>query len=276
MARVHTQVKTVVRYHDVARVHAQVKTVVRYHDVARVHTQVKTVVRYHDVNRVHTQVKTIVRYHDVTRVKHLTAIRTVISHKVIYTHKVRYVTVVRHITRLRILHRTVVVKKVMYHYYSQPRTGSAASPVALWEGPIAPEGTSLSIAHLGIRSAPIWTRSFVANPDGSLSYAIVPAYGVTRFADSAPLGQTGLSVMYGHDDIYGSIFRNLGTLRPGDTVVVAQGARTYRYKINSVNVVAADDVRLLNAAYSQPTLALISCTPYEVDTDRVVVIAQLQ
>jgi len=33
---------------------------------------------------------------------------------------------------------------------------------------------------------------------------------------------------------------------------------------------------MLNATYTQPTLALISCTPYMVDTHRVVVIAQMQ
>ncbi len=104
---------------------------------------------------------------------------------------------------------------------------------------------------------------------------IVPAYGVTRFADSAPLGQAGLSLMSGHDDIAGSIFRYLGALRTGDTVVVAHGARTYRYVVRSVSVVTPDDVRLLNAAYTHPTLALISCTPYGVDTHRVVVIAQM-
>jgi len=129
---------------------------------------------------------------------------------------------------------------------------------------------------LGIVSAPVWSRSFVANPDGSLRYEIVSAYGVTRFADSAPLGQPGLSLMSGHDDIYGSIFRYLGNMRSGDTVVVTQGAHTYRYVVRSVSVVTPDDVRLLNAAYTRPTLALISCTPYWVDTHRVVVIADMR
>jgi len=82
--------------------------------------------------------------------------------------------------------------------------------------------------------------------------------------------------MSGHDDIAGSIFRYLGALRPGDTVVVAHGARTDRYVVRSVSVVTPDDVRLLNAAYTRPTLALISCTPYGVDTHRVVVIAQMR
>jgi len=57
---------------------------------------------------------------------------------------------------------------------------------------------------------------------------------------------------------------------------VAHGAHPYRYVVRSVSVVTPDDVRLLNAAYTRPTLALISCTPYGVDTHRVVVIAQMR
>jgi len=43
-----------------------------------------------------------------------------------------------------------------------------------------------------------------------------------------------------------------------------------------VRVVTPDNVAMLNAPYARPTLALISCTPYNVDTHRVVVIAQMQ
>jgi len=99
---------------------------------------------------------------------------------------------------------------------------------------------------------------------------------VTRFASSAGFGQRGLSMISGHDDEYGQIFKNLGAVRPGDAVLVTKGSHTYRYIVTSVRVVMPDDVAMLNATYTQPTLALISCTPYMVDTHRVVVIAQMQ
>jgi len=156
-----------------------------------------------------------------------------------------------------------------------PTTGRVAGPAQTWQGALAGPEARLSVARLGIWGAPVWARGFVATPDGSLLYDIVPAYGVTRFADSAPLGQPGLSLMSGHNDIHGSIFHYLGTVRPGDTVVVARGARIYRYVVRSVSVVTPDDVRLLNVTYQKPTLALVGCTPYLVDTHRVVVIAQM-
>ncbi len=173
------------------------------------------------------------------------------------------------------LRATTSVSAATYNA-TAPRATSNASPVQTRHGALPAPEARLSVARLAIWGAPIWARGFVANPDGSLLYDIVPAYGVTRFADSAPLGQPGLSLMSGHNDIGGSIFRYLGTLRPGDTVVVAQRARTYRYVVRSVTVVTPDDVRLLNVAYQKPTLALVGCTPYLVDTHRVVVIAQMR
>jgi sortase (surface protein transpeptidase) len=40
--------------------------------------------------------------------------------------------------------------------------------------------------------------------------------------------------------------------------------------------VAPNDVSVLNAPRVRPTLALVSCTPYGVDTQRVVVIAEMR
>ena len=161
------------------------------------------------------------------------------------------------------------------HYYHLPKTGRWAGPVATWQGATPPVEARLSITRLGISWAPVWARDYRANPDGSLSYDIVPAYGLTRFASSAALGQPGLSVMSGHDDINGSIFRYLGQMQRGDVIQAWRGAHAFRYVVTSVHVVTPDDVRLLDAPYTRPTLALISCTPYWVDTHRVVVIAQM-
>jgi len=262
-----TVYKDVTRYHDVKRYH----DVTRYHTVTRVQVTVRTrvLVRTRVRQRVVTHVRVVT--HPVTVIHQRTVVRTVT--RMVPRVVARYRTVTHVVTRYRTVTRFRTT--VTYHYYHQPKTGRFAAPVARGHGAISPVEARLSITRLGIRGAPVWARSFVANPDGSLRYDIVPAYGVTRFADSAPLGQPGLSLMSGHDDIAGSIFRYLGALRTGDTVVVAHGARTDRYVVRSVSVVTPDDVRLLNAAYTRPTLALISCTPYWVDTHRVVVIAQM-
>ncbi len=263
-----TVYKDVTRYHDVKRYH----DVTRYHTVTRVQVTVRThvLVRTRVRQRVVTHVRVVT--HPVTVIHQRTVTRTVT--RLVPRVVTRYRTVTHVVTRYHTVTRYRT--SVMYHYYHQPKTGRFAGPLATEHGAIPPVEARLSITRIGIHGAPVWARSFVANPDGSLRYDIVPAYGVTRFADSAPLGQPGLSLMSGHDDIAGSIFRYLGALRPGDTVLVAHGAHPYRYVVRSVSVVTPDDVRLLNAAYTRPTLALISCTPYGVDTHRVVVIAQLR
>jgi len=46
--------------------------------------------------------------------------------------------------------------------------------------------------------------------------------------------------------------------------------------VTATRVVAPTDARLLNARYTRPTLALVSCTPYLKDTQRVVVLATLR
>ena len=248
------------------------------------------------------RVVTITRY--VTKPRYVTKVRYIIQtiHKVVTTQKVNTVvryqnqmrirvvthvnnkTVVRYVTKVVIQTRTVIHNVTRVHevralrIVRHPTTGRFAGPAQVWRGALPPVEARFDIARLGISWVPVWARDFIPNGWNSFTYDIVPAYGVTRFSPSAPFGQPGLSMISGHDDIYGSIFKDLGKLRLGDAIVVTQGVRAhvYHYIVTSVRVVTPDDVAMLNAPYAQPTLALISCTPYRVDTHRVVVIARLQ
>jgi LPXTG-site transpeptidase (sortase) family protein len=132
------------------------------------------------------------------------------------------------------------------------------------------------VPHLGIWSAPVWTRGYVDDGYGGITYDIAPAYGVTRFAYSVPFGTPGTTMVYGHDDMYGSIFRYLALVRPGDVVRVATAHHRFTYVVRSVSTVSPTDVGMLTVPRTRPTLALISCTPYWVDSQRVVVIAQMK
>ena len=134
----------------------------------------------------------------------------------------------------------------------------------------------MSVPRLGISQAPVWTRGYVADGYGGFTYDIVPYYGVTRFAYSLPFGRPGTTMVYGHDDVDGSIFRYLTRMKVGDDIGVAVGQRRLTYIVRSVSIVSPTDVRLLTRPRLRPTLALISCTPWLVDTQRVVVIAQIE
>ncbi len=252
----------------VTRSQAKTYTTVKY--VTKVVTKTRTVVVY----------KTITRYRYITRTRTVTKVkvRTVVNHKTVVVYKTvvkpvtmvtyRVVTVVHHVTEVQEVRALRIVR--------QPVTGRFGGPRQIWRDAIPPVEARLGIARLGITRAPVWARDFIQTGWNAFTYDIVPQYGVTRFSPSARFGQSGLSMLSGHDDIYGSIFKNLGQLRSGDAIVVTQGGHLYRYVVQSVRVVTPDNVAMLNAPYARPTLALISCTPYNVDTHRIVVIAQMQ
>ena len=100
---------------------------------------------------------------------------------------------------------------------------------------------------------------------------IAPGYSVTHFAFSAPFG-AGNAVIYGHDDIQGSIFEHLYDLRPGDTVRITVGTETQSYRVTGHQIVAPTAVSVL-APTRDARLTIITCWPYNVDTQRWIVTA---
>jgi len=126
----------------------------------------------------------------------------------------------------------------------------------------------LSIPKLGIKNAPIFDRGV----DGSGNMLIAKGYAVTHYSNSSPIG-SGNAVLYGHDDIEGSVFASLKDLKAGDEVDVSLGGETPAvYHVTSRKIVAPTAVEIL-----QPTndvrLTLFTCWPNWVDTQRVVVTA---
>jgi LPXTG-site transpeptidase (sortase) family protein len=206
--------------------------------------------------------KTVIRYQTVTR------------YRTLYRTVVRYKTVVRHRTIISVVHAVRVIR--------HPKTGRFADLAGYPRGgsvvrsALPKPDAHLSVPHLGIWSAPVWTRGYVDDGYGGITYDIVPAYGVTRFAYSVPFGTPGTTMVYGHDDMYGSIFRYLALLRRGDVVQVATARHRFTYVVRAVSTVSPTDVGMLTVPRARPTLALITCTPYWVDSQRVVVIAQMK
>jgi sortase A len=99
--------------------------------------------------------------------------------------------------------------------------------------------------------------------------------GVGQHVGSADPGQAGNLVLSAHDDVFGEIFRNLDRLQPGDQVLLFTAQQQYVYIVTSSQIVAPTQVDLMNPT-SVPTLTLISCYPYMVDKNRIVVFAKLQ
>jgi len=98
--------------------------------------------------------------------------------------------------------------------------------------------------------------------------------GVGHHTGSANPGQRGNVVLSAHNDVFGETFRDLDQLEPGDAVLVFTPERSHRYVVNRVLIVEPTEVEVLEST-QEPTLTLITCYPYMVDTHRVVVIAEL-
>ena len=126
----------------------------------------------------------------------------------------------------------------------------------------------LSIPRLGIKSAPIYDRGV----DGSGNMLIAKGYSITHFAYSSPIG-AGNAVLYGHDDIEGSVFARLQELKVGDEVQVISNAGTpISYRVTARAIVAPSAVQILQPT-SDVRLTIFTCWPTWVDTKRVVVTA---
>jgi sortase A len=99
--------------------------------------------------------------------------------------------------------------------------------------------------------------------------------GVGQHINSSNPGKEGNLVLSAHNDIFGEIFRDLDRLKPGDEVILFTNQRPYTYIVEDSDVVEPTTVEVMNQT-NQPTVTLISCYPYLVDDQRIVVTARIQ
>lgn len=99
---------------------------------------------------------------------------------------------------------------------------------------------------------------------------------------SAPLGQVGNTVLTGHHNIDGEVFRRLVELKPGDQIIIYSNGEPFFYIVTTRKILRERDqplaVRLKNAQWIQPTnderLTLVTCWPYTSNTHRLIIVAQ--
>ncbi len=99
---------------------------------------------------------------------------------------------------------------------------------------------------------------------------------------SAYPGQGGNTVINGHRDILGGVFRHLDRVQVGDEVVVYVGDTAYPYTVTEIVVVpdtfASAQQRADNLKYIGLTdherLTLVTCTPVGLATHRLLVLAE--
>jgi len=115
-------------------------------------------------------------------------------------------------------------------------------------------------------------------------------YSVWQVADhaigwhetSAGLGQVGNTVMTGHHNVQGEVFRDLVNVEVGDKLTVYSGEQLFQYEVSLKTIVKEKgepiEVRQRNAQWIATTdderLTLVTCWPYTNNTHRVIVVAK--
>ena len=98
--------------------------------------------------------------------------------------------------------------------------------------------------------------------------------GVGQYIGSGNPGENGNLVLSAHNDIFGELFRDLDQLVLGDEIVIRTSTQEYTYRVTGTSIVAPTEVSVLEPT-SKPTITLISCYPYLVDNQRIVVFGEL-
>lgn len=112
-------------------------------------------------------------------------------------------------------------------------------------------------------------------------WQVPQAYEAGWHNSSAPLGQTGNTVLNGHHNIFGEVFGQLVDLEAGDEIIVYDANTPHNYTVSQVQILPERDqpldVRLENAKWIQPTdderLTLVTCWPHDDNSHRLIVVA---
>lgn len=99
--------------------------------------------------------------------------------------------------------------------------------------------------------------------------------GVGQHVGTSRPGDKGNIVLSAHNDIFGEIFKDLDRLKPGDQIILYTSQRSYTYSITNSKTVEPTQVDVMEPT-SYPTVTLVSCYPYLVDNQRIVVTGRLQ
>jgi LPXTG-site transpeptidase (sortase) family protein len=142
----------------------------------------------------------------------------------------------------------------------------------------------LVIPAIGV-NAPVVTASLgTTHFDGGMAYQwqAPDFYAAGWHYSSAPLGQSGNTVINGHHNAFGEVFRDLVNLEVGDELFVKSNSGDYRYVVDEIKIfreryITPEEQRQ-NARWIDETtderLTLVTCWPYESNSNRLLIIAR--
>ncbi|BAB62494.1 class D sortase [Clostridium perfringens] len=84
-------------------------------------------------------------------------------------------------------------------------------------------------------------------------------YVVAKYRNSANFGQVGNVILAGHNNMKGSIFKNLYKVKIGDIIEIKTDNNIYKYKLTERVIVNPSDSSLLTQDISKKEITVITC-----------------
>ena len=164
-----------------------------------------------------------------------------------------------------------------------PLPGETAQPLPLEPAPMAvPERIMIPAIELDGPVLPAVRTVIRIGAEDYEQWQAPDEFGAGWHTTSALLGQPGNTVLNGHHNVRGQVFRHLDQLKVGDPIFMLGGGWRYEYRVANTLIVREDpnaprDERLENSRWLLPSddqrLTLVSCWPYESNTHRIIIVA---
>ncbi|MNP41287.1 Sortase family protein [compost metagenome] len=102
-------------------------------------------------------------------------------------------------------------------------------------------------------------------------------HAAAHMSDTAPLGEVGNAAIAAHRARKeGRLFNRLNEIELGDLIKITTKNEKYTYKVIKISVVEPTDISVLNSNNNDKWLTLITCTPLNKSTHRLIVQAELE
>jgi LPXTG-site transpeptidase (sortase) family protein len=141
----------------------------------------------------------------------------------------------------------------------------------------------LVISSIGLDAPIVPTKVKKVDFEGQAYYQwLAPDKPVVGWHDSsALLGLPGNTVLNGHHNVYGEVFKDLVKVHEDDQIEVYSGEQVFKYRVALAMLLPERfkslSIRLENARWILPTtgerLTLITCWPADSNTHRVIIVA---
>lgn len=141
---------------------------------------------------------------------------------------------------------------------------------------------NIQITNIGLNSMIITAgKTELIIDDVKYSSWESPEYVVGWQDTSAQLGRIGNTVLIGHHNSFGSVFKNLKDLEVGEIILLTSNNQVFNYVVKEIMILPEKgqnlDTRLENAKWLWPTtderLTLVTCWPKYDNSHRLIVVA---